>query len=183
MLIRVQESLLLLVDVQTRLAAAVAGSAAAIARARLLLEAARRLDVPVAATEQYPRGIGATVPELRDRLHSGEIVEKIAFSGAAAPELVALLERAGRPRIVVCGLESHVCVLQTALGLAERGYQPCAVADAVASRDPADRDLALDRLRRGGIDVVSAEMVVFEWLERAGTGTFKALLPLLRQRD
>jgi nicotinamidase-related amidase len=180
MLIEAARSALLLIDLQERLAPAVAQGEACVARARILLEAARRLAVPVLATEQYPQGLGRTVEALLPLLAPEQVVAKVCFAGAADPAVAAALQALDRSQIVLCGMEAHVCVLQTALDLPRLGLQPVVVADAVASRRAASRDLALARLRANGVEVVDSEMVVFEWLARAGTDDFKALVRLIK---
>ncbi|MGI9435563.1 MAG: hydrolase [Geminicoccaceae bacterium] len=172
--------MLLLVDLQSKLAPAIDQIDACIGNCAMLLAAARRLDLPVLATEQYPAGIGPTVSRLRDHLGAEEIVEKIHFDGSAETDFLGRLEDYSRPTIVIGGTEAHVCVLQTALGLKGRGFEPVLVADAVSSRTPQSKDLAIDRLRSYGIEIVSTEMVIFEWLRVAGTPAFKALLPLIK---
>ena len=180
MLVSAAQSMLLLVDVQERLAPAVADRDACLKRCRRLIEAARRLDVPVLASEQYPKGLGPTVAELRELLEPAEIHAKTHFSCAADPGLAAALRGLGRSQIVICGMEAHVCVLQSALGLKREGFEPAVVADAVASRDPANRTLALERLRANAVEIVSSEMILFEWLGEAGTPEFKAVIPLIK---
>jgi nicotinamidase-related amidase len=180
MLLDVARSLLLLVDAQTRLAPAIHDADGCVRRCRLLIEAARRLDVPVLATEQYPEGLGATVPELAALLEPGQVHAKRHFSCAAEPPIVAAIEASRRRSIVLCGMEAHICVLQSALGLKASGFAPVVVADAVASRRPESREIALQRLRGHGIDIVTAEMVVCEWLREAPTPDFRAILPLIR---
>ena len=139
-----------------------------------LVQIAQRLDVPVLATEQYPRGLGPTHAELRTLLEDGCISEKLHFSCVAAGVCKIPLVSARR-QIVVCGIESHVCVLQTVLELREQGKEVFVVADAVSSRDPDDKALALTRMRQNGAEVVSGEMVAFEWLKQAGTPLFKEI--------
>jgi nicotinamidase-related amidase len=180
LLIDAARSALLVVDVQERLAPAVRGGEACIERCRLLIEAARRLEVPVIASEQYPKGLGPTVPALAGLLAPEQIYAKRHFSCTADPRLRAALQGLMRPEIVICGMEAHVCVLQTALGLRTQGLQPIVVADAVASRRAEARALALERMRAAGVEIVDAEMVLFEWLREAGTAEFKALAPLIR---
>jgi nicotinamidase-related amidase len=110
----------------------------------------------------------------------GRIHAKRHFAASADPAIAAALQDLGRPQIVLCGMEAHVCVLQTALDLPRLGLRLIVVADAVASRRPESCTLALDRMRADGVEIVSAEMVLFEWLGVAGTPDFKALLPLIR---
>jgi len=166
--------MLLVVDVQARLVPAIHDGTAVVQRIVWLVRLARALGVPVAATEQYPQGLGPTVPALTALLPRGSIGEKVHFSCAAA-DCLPSLPGAGRFLVVLAGTETHVCVLQTAFGLAAEGREVFVVADAVASRDPANRTLALERMARRGIHVVSREMVGFEWLERAGTERFREI--------
>jgi nicotinamidase-related amidase len=180
MLLEADRSLLLLVDAQTRLAPAIHDAEACIRRCRLLIEAAGRLDVPVVAAEQYPQGLGPTVPELAALLQPAHVHAKRHFSCTGEPRIVAALEAHARPTIVICGMEAHICVLQSALGLKALGFAPVVVADAVGSRLPASREVALQRLQAHGVEIVTAEMVVFEWLREAATPAFRAILPLVR---
>lgn len=180
MLVTAERSLLLLVDVQERLAPAVAGADACVERCRRLIQAALLLDVPILATEQYPSGLGHLLPALADLLEPERVFAKTSFSAAAEPAIAAALAALGRDQVVVCGMEAHVCVLQTALGLGDGGYLPVVAADAVASRDPANRDLGLARLGANGVEIASSEMVMFEWLGRAGNPRFRAVLPLIK---
>lgn len=175
-----RRSALLVVDVQEKLVPAIPDSDAVIEQAGRLVDAARRLDVPVAASEQYPRGLGHTVEPLRGRLHDAARIEKSTFDALRAPEVARWLRESGRDQVVFVGTEAHVCVLQTAFGGMGRGYRAFVVADAVGSRAAENRELALARLRAGGAGVVSTEMVIFEWLERAGTDAFRDVVPLVR---
>jgi nicotinamidase-related amidase len=174
MLIDATRSTLLLIDLQERLAPAIDGIAEVLRHNVWLVDVARRLDVPVVATEQYPAGLGPTVPELAGRLAPEEIVEKIHFSAAADGCLEALPALA-RPQVVLTGTETHVCVLQTALGLLAQGKEVFVVAEAAGSRRTSDKALGLERMRQEGCRIVSREMVAFEWLQRAGTDTFRAV--------
>ena len=180
MLVDANQSLLLIIDTQTKLAPAVDGADACLAACRLLLVAARRLDVPILVTEHCSDGVGPTVPALRDHLKPGEIVEKRHFNGASEPALDHALAASARKTVVVAGMEAHVCVLQTVLGLKAGGYQPVVVADAIASRQPSSRELAISRMRDHGVDIVNAEMVMFEWLKVGDSKAFKDLLPLIK---
>lgn len=180
MLIDRNRSFLLLVDVQDRLLPAMAEPAMVLRNAAILLKAAARLGIPVLASEQYPKGLGHTVPELADLLPAGSVMEKVAFSclGEAGPtDRIASL---GRKQAVICGIEAHVCVLQTAMDLAAKGYDVFVVRDAVSSRAALSVDTALARFHRTGIQVVTTEMVAFEWLGRAGSDEFKEISRLIR---
>ncbi len=174
MLIRREASVLLLVDLQERLLPRIHGGESVLGHAVWLARLARRLDVPIVVTEQYPQGLGPTVPALRRLLHDHEVVAKVHFS-AVADGCLQGLETWSRPQVVVAGTEAHVCVLQTAIGLLQAGKQVYVVSEATASRDPVNHALALQRLRGCGAEIVSREMVAFEWLGRAGTDTFRAI--------
>jgi nicotinamidase-related amidase len=135
-----------------------------------LVEGAGILEVPVVATEQYPKGLGATAPEVG--LPEGAArVEKTVFSAARAEGF----DLGGRDQVVVCGIEAHVCVMQTALDLLERGAEVHVVADAVGSRHAQDREVGLHRLDRAGATLTTVEAALLELCERAGTPEFKAV--------
>ncbi|WP_027133632.1 hydrolase [Geminicoccus roseus] len=181
MLLSAHSSALLLIDLQGRLVPALLDPESLIGRCRLVLTAARQLGVPVLATEQYPKGLGHTVAELNELLAPGEIVAKSAFSALREPQVAERIAMLDRETLVVAGAETHVCVLQTVLDLLARGRKVAVVSDASGSRRAADKKVALVRMRRAGAQIVTADMVAFEWLERAGTEDFKAMAPLLRQ--
>lgn len=181
MLIRAEESVLVVVDVQARLLPAIHESDRVLRNAGILLKGAGALSVPVILTEQYAKGLGETVEAVRAGLPEGTpTIEKITFACTGEPTFVAALERLGRRRVVLCGTEAHVCVLQTALGLLQLGYTVHLVADAVSSRTPANHAAGVERMRAAGASIVTTEMVLFEWLERAGTPVFKTVSALIR---
>ncbi|MDP1605806.1 MAG: isochorismatase family protein [Rhodocyclaceae bacterium] len=171
-LMRADQSALLVIDLQERLLPHVHDWQQVLAHVDWLVRVAERLGVPVAATEQYPKGIGHTHPQIAARLSAGATGEKIHFSCVAGNCLPGL-PGMERPQVVVCGIEAHVCVLQTVLELAAMGKQVFVVAEAVGSRDPAHKALALERMRSHGATIVCREMVAFEWLGQAGTEQFR----------
>ncbi len=173
-------ALVLVIDMQQRLAAAVHEAETRISRARVLLEGAAILDVPAVVTEQYPKGLGATVDALSPFLERAARFEKTSFSALATPDIREHVEASGRSGIVVCGMETHVCVLQTVLDLLAAGRSVFVVADACGSRSPASRRLGLRRMRQEGARIVDVEMVLFEWLERAGGETFRRVSRLVK---
>ena len=174
MLLRVDLSTLLLIDLQERLQPAIHEAEQVLAASLWLTRVARRLDIPVLCTEQYPRGLGPTVAALRDLLDAESIVDKLHFSALAEGRLLAL-PGGSREQFVVAGTEAHVCVLQTVLDLLAAGRKVFVVDEAVGSRRPTDKALALARMRAHGADIVSREMVVFEWLGQAGNDVFREL--------
>jgi nicotinamidase-related amidase len=167
-------AVLLLVDFQQRLVPVIHDGAAVVARAGRLAEAARLLEVPVCASEQYPDGLGHTVAPLAG--YAQNLVAKTAFSAAADPMLLPPTAR----EVVVAGVEAHVCVLQTVADLLADDHRVAVVADAVGSRDPADRAAALDRMRAHGAEIVTSEMVLFEWLRDSAHPRFREVQKLLR---
>ena len=152
--------------------------------AGILIEAARQLEVPVVVTEQYPKGLGSTVDTIASRLpNDAAVVEKMTFSAARNCDFASKIDvfkAGGRDRIVICGVESHVCVMQTAADLDAQGCTVHIVADACGSRAPASKDAALARFGALGISRVTTEMALFEWLEVAGTPEFKAVSRLVK---
>ncbi len=175
MLMKIETSCLLAVDFQERLMPAVHDTDHIVANAAWLIQIAQRLNVPVLASEQYPRGLGHPVAAIRELLPAEAFMEKLHFSCAAERDCMRRIDALGRQQIVVIGAEAHVCVLQTALDLHAAGRDVYLVADAVSSRSPRDVELALERMRAEGVRVVSREMVVFEWLHQAGDDRFREI--------
>ena len=175
-------SLLLVVDIQERLAPHIADGDGLIARARALLQAARRLDIPSIATEHCAQQIGPLVAEVRSLLDADRVFAKTRFGATDHPEFRALLSRAARPQVVVAGMEAHVCVMQTALGVASLGYEVFVAGDAVGSRGDrrVDRDLALARLRAAGCTIAGTETILFEWTGSGDDAAFRDILALVK---
>jgi len=180
LLARCNRSQLVIIDVQERLSTVMQPEALAsvVKNSSILLQAAKLLEVPVICTEQYPRGLGPTLPELQQHLHQPAI-EKTCFSCADEKNFVASLNHQ-RPQIVLAGMEAHICVLQTALQLQHLGYQPFVVEDAVISRNPENKANALSRMRHAGVIVTNTESVVMEWQEIAEGDAFKQISRLIR---
>ena len=167
-------SRLLVIDLQDRLVPHIAGHAAVTTRAAALIRGAVASGVPVSVSEQYPRGLGRTVPEVTDALAEDvpPAAEKLRFSAA---EVFARGNGDDRFRSVLCGIETHICVAQTALDLLAAGDRVTVVADAVGSRRDLDHRVALDRLRDAGATVTTTEAVLFEWCETAEHPAFAAV--------
>jgi nicotinamidase-related amidase len=172
MLLDRSRSALLVVDVQSRLAPAIAEGERVTGRVRVLLEAARALAVPTVVSEQYPKGLGRTVDELGDV----EAVEKTCFSAARADGF----DLDGRDQALVCGIETHVCVSQTAHDLLERGVEVHVATDAVSSRTAANKEVGLHKMEQSGAIVTSVETALFELLGAAGTDEFKQVQGLVK---
>jgi len=174
------DTALLVIDVQERLMTKIPGAATLVRNIAFLIDAARVLRLPVLATEQYPKGLGPTVPELAKRLP--ERPDKVAFSCCAIGSVIETLHRQARPKVVLAGIEAHVCVLQTGLDLLAHGFRVYLPADAVASRYPIDREMALRRLEQADAIVTTSETAVFEWLGSASHPQFKQISALVQQR-
>ena len=198
MLIEAQASQLVLIDLQTKLVPAMFDGAATVANAVRMAQAAQLLRVPISVTEQYPQGLGHTVPELAQ--WALEPLQKLSFS-ACDEGLIEQLQAIGTPKaspnarsvpkhlqkpaensrseIVIAGLEAHVCVLQTVMGLLD-DFDVFVVTDACTSRTERNRDAAYDRLAAEGANLVTTEMVLFEWLRGSEHAQFKAVQALIR---
>jgi nicotinamidase-related amidase len=176
------DSLLLVIDIQRKLAPAIEGHEKVLARTEALVTAAELFGIPKLITEHCPQQIGPLVEPLRSRFASDEIFEKTAFAATDHPQFVERVRATGRRQVVMTGMEAHVCVMQAALGLRAEGFAVCIVVDAAGSRAAArlDRDLALSRMADAGCLLAGTETVLFEW---TGTGTdpnFRAILPLVK---
>ena len=184
MLISRDKSQLLVVDVQDKLLDAMSGKTRSVERCVRLIQAAKALEIPITVSEQYPRGLGPTVDAIRFVLpNSASVMDKVEFScvkNDAIRDRLHALRRQGRQQVVICGIEAHVCVMQTAIDLENCGFDAFVVADAVSSRSKTSKRLALARLSKAVADIVDSEMVLFEWLGRAGTPEFKQLQALVK---
>lgn len=173
-------SSLLVIDVQEKLVPLIPRREQLVKNVGFLLEAAQTLSVPVQATEQYPKGLGSTVAELLAKLPHR--LEKTAFSCCVIAEVEIKVQAGGRNKVVVVGMETHVCVLQTALDLLARGLTVHVPIDAVASRYDVDHATALRRMEQAGAILTTSETAVFEWIGRSGTPEFKAISKLVQER-
>jgi len=176
-------SVLVVVDIQSRLTAAM--PAKVLARLQrnvtLLLQAAQRLRIPVFASEQNPQGLGPLEPDIVRLLPEGsKRYAKTAFSLAGDPEFPKDLKATGRRQVILTGMEAHICILQTALELEAAGYESFVVADAVCSRHRESYETALARIRQAGVTICDAESVLFEWLRDSRHEQFKPLQSLIR---
>lgn len=176
-------SVLLVIDVQERFLPAIPAIAPDQTVGRncgTLLAAARLLAVPAIVSEQYPKGLGPTLPHLIAANPEARRLAKTHFSCAGDHEMQTAISQPGRRHLVLCGIEAHVCVLASAADLIAQGFQVTIAGDAIASREPASRDLAIDAMRDLGALVVPSESVVLRWQRQAGVGCFKQLSALIR---
>ena len=175
MLIKSERSCLLAIDIQEKLVPALHEAPQLVTRCAWLTAIAGRFEIPILASEQYPKGLGHTVAEVAGLLPADAVMEKVRFSCTAESGCMDRIDAMGRDQWVLMGAEAHVCVLQTALGLLKAGKEVYLVADCVSSRDPRNVELAFARMRAEGVRIVSREMVAFEWLYQAGTDRFREI--------
>ncbi|MBS9403003.1 isochorismatase family protein [Halomonas sp. TRM85114] len=168
-----EQSLLLIVDMQTGLMRVIEHGEQAAAEAAWLGGMAGELEVPVWVTEQYPEGLGGCEPHLLEALPGCRLWQKVHFDAHAEPAFARALAESGRRQIVLCGAEAHICVMQTGLGLLEAGYEVFWLVEATASRRTAEAVLARERMVQAGAVPVSADMVAYEWLHRCDNVCFK----------
>jgi len=178
-----ERALLVVVDLQEKLLPAIDGKDRVLDGARLLIRAARELELPLVLTTQYAKGLGPTVPEVIAEAPGVEPVDKVAFGCFGSEDFLARLATfAGRDQLLLAGIESHICVAQTVLGALGKGYRVHVAADAVGSRHAEDRELGLRRMEHAGAVLSSTEMAVYELLGRSDGAAFKRLLPYLKDR-
>ena len=180
MRLRREDSFLLVVDVQQKLAPHVLRHDDLIRRAEGLIRCAKLLEIPVLLSEHSPENIGATVPSLAALVSPDRILKKTHFACTDQPAALEAFQSLKRKQVVVAGMEAHVCVMQSALGLLERSFQPFVVQDTVGSRREEDRSAAFERMRAAGCAMATAEMTMFEWMENADVPQFRDVLKLVK---
>lgn len=174
-----ESSVLLVIDIQERLLPAMKYGDQVLKKTSTLIAVAKTLTIPILVTEQYPKGLGKTVPELAMLLNSEETYEKTTFSGCTT-ELIAYLEKTGRKKIIISGMETHVCVFQTVRELLIMGYQVFVAGDAVCSRTKANHFNGLSLMTEMGAVVSNTETIFFDLLKKAGTPEFRELSKLIK---
>lgn len=175
MLLNVNDSIALLIDVQEKLTPFVLHEDQLIQRCEWLLKLANKMKVPILVSEQYPKGLGATVESLQQYSSAKNCIEKVHFSCMQEPNYVHRLNEYRKNQLILFGIEAHVCVLQTALEMKNTGFAVFVVVDAVSSRSEFDLKYGLKRMKQEGIHLITAEMVFFEWLRHSAVPEFKAL--------
>jgi nicotinamidase-related amidase len=175
-----EDSALLVVDAQVKLLDIIPSSKRIIWNIRRLLDSAAALGVPVAATEQYPDRLSPTVPELKERI--GPAPDKMCFSASVCGDIFEGWKADNRYRVLVCGIEAHVCVMQTALDVVAAGFDTYVAVDAVGSRYAVDRDTALRRMESAGVILTTTETAMFEWCRTAEAPEFKTISALAKEK-
>lgn len=175
-----QTTALLVIDVQGKLARSVQNSEAVIGNIRRIIQGARILRVPIVWIEQYPQGLGATVPEIAQLLGDFTPLSKTTFSCCGSDQVMDELQRLDKSQLLVCGIEAHVCVYQSVAELLQQGYQVDLISDAVSSRTAQNRELAMNKMTSLGATLSSTEMALFELVGDSAADCFRDILPLVR---
>ena len=174
------ETVLVVVDVQGKLATLMYEKEKLFRNLQILIRGARILDLPIIWTEQYPKGLGPTIPEIGSLLDGLTPIEKIDFSCCGESRFMTKLNAINRNQVLICGIETHVCIYQTTLDLIKLGHEVQVVADAVSSRTRENKEIGLQKMAAAGAAITSVEMLLFELLRAAGTDEFKAISNLLK---
>ena len=170
----------LIIDIQERLFPHMDGKDELLRRCGILIEGLKELSVPMVITEQYPKGLGSTVGEISRLVEKEPVIEKIAFSCCDEPSVMQHAVMKNYKTIIICGIEAHVCVLQTVIDLQHSGYKAVVVEDCISSRNPEDKRVAVERMRSEGAVITSCESILFELARVAGTDEFKAISRLVK---
>jgi len=178
-MLRADSSLLVIVDVQGKLAEVMNERDELFENIGRLAKSAQQLQIPILLTEQLPDKLGPTREEITESLAGAPVIPKSAFSCCGEPKFTEALESSGKKQILLCGIEAHICILQTALELIENGFEVFIAADAVSSRDPENKRLALARTRQHGAEIISTESAMFEWLRDAAHPAFREVRKFL----
>ena len=181
MRIKKEKTILVVVDFQERLVPAIYEGAAAVSEAAKLIKGVFTIGCPVLVTQQYTKGLGESVAEIKEAFPLFEHIEKSAFSAMGEPAFAQALQESGKKTVILCGIEAHVCVLQTALDMIEAGYEVFLTADAVSSRKKTDKKYAFKRMKQSGVIMTTVEAVLFELLDNdSKSDTFKAVSRLVK---
>jgi len=170
----------LIIDIQERLFPVMEGKESLLVNCIRLIEGLRILGIPMSVTQQYTKGLGGTVNEISSLFTAFSPIEKNTFSCLDEPVFAFHLGNSGKTNVLICGIESHVCVLQTAVDLKESGYHPIVIADCISSRNPEEKQIALNRFLLEGIRISTVESILFELTRSSGTEEFKAISKLIK---
>lgn len=179
-LLTTEKSVLLVIDIQERILPVIHQHEMVVENTIKLIKGFKVLGLPIFHTEQYPKGLGPTVSAIQDELEKNEAIQKLTFSCSGATELFDKLKKQNLHQVVICGIESHVCVQQTVLDLLANGFQVNVAADAVSSRRIKDYEIALSRMTKHGAEVTTAEAIMFELLNVCGTDEFKQISRIIK---
>lgn len=179
--LNLEDSLVLIIDVQEKLLNAVFNKEQVEKKSAIVAEAAKILGIPVVVTEQYPKGLGNTIPAVKDALaEDTEIFEKTAFSALNNEEILEAIKKHNKKQILIFGIETHICVSQTTAALRELGYEVSVIKDACGSRAETEYLAGLERMKDNGAYIITTEIALFEWLKGAKHPNFKAVQALIK---
>lgn len=179
-MLSLENTILVIVDVQGKLAHLMHEKALLFENLQRIIQGAGVLDIPIIVTEQYPKGLGPTVPEIAPLLSDIQPISKMCFSCCGSMHFMQALRATGRKQILIAGIEAHVCVYQTTMDLLNLGYKVQIVADAVSSRTALNQEIALEKMKSGGASLTSTEMALFELLRTAESAKFKEVLRIVK---
>lgn len=179
-MLNVETTALLVIDIQGKLAHSVVDKELLFENTRRLVQGAQLLDLPIVWIEQYPQGLGPTIPEVSDLMDQPQALSKTTFSCCGEPNIVNALKQLGRKQLLVCGIEAHVCVYQSVMDLLDRGYQVDLIVDAISSRRQQNKELAIQKMLRAGAQPSSTEMSLFELVKDSASPKFRAMLELVK---
>ena len=179
-LLQPDKSILLVIDIQEKILPVIKDHQQVVVNTLKLIKGFKVLNIPVFYTEQYPKGLGHTLPEIKNELGESELFEKMSFSCSGAGNLFSKFDELKRNQIIVCGIEAHVCVQQTVLDLLENNFQVNVAADAVSSRKEKDYSVALNRMENLGAEITTTESILFELLNVCGTDQFKQISKIVK---
>ena len=174
------DAIALVIDIQEKLFPHIDHHTNLLTNCKILLSGLKILGIPVIVTEQYPKGLGPTIKELGNLITGFNPISKISFSCCGEKKFLETVQNHGKRNIIICGIETHVCVLQTVMDLIERGYHPVIIEDCVSPRKVSDRETAIKRMAREGVIITTYESILFELCEVAGTDQFKQLSNLVK---
>lgn len=175
-----EHSIAVFIDIQERLFPFIQDKDQLEQNLSTLLAGMKALEIPLLVTEQYTKGLGFTILPLKMELQGQEFIEKTSFSCCDEPGFITALNAAGKQNVILCGIETHVCVLQTVLDLLQAGYQPIVIEDCVSSRKLSDKRTAIERMRQEGAVISSLESILFELTRYSGNETFKTISKLVK---
>jgi len=170
----------LIIDIQERLLPHIHENEKVSTNTPILIKGLQALSVPVYVTQQYSKGLGATISSIESLFDPFRHIEKTAFSCCDEPEVIKIIEGGGQKFIILAGIESHVCILQTTIDLLERNYVPIVIVDCISSRNPDDKKIAIHRMRKEGAIISTCESMLFELCRYSGTEEFKSISKLIK---
>ncbi len=179
MRIRPEDTSAIVIDYQEKIVPAMANQEELLRKSVILLKGLQAIGIPMILTTQYAKGLGMNLPEITDAIGSEEYIDKGTFSVYDSPQAKEKLGTQ-RKNVIVCGIEAHICVLQTVIDLKAAGYQPILVADCISSRSLEDKEMALVRAQQEGALITTAEAILYELLQKSGTDTFKQISKLVK---